>query len=458
MSGEAAAAFRAKASAGPIRNDLKTLARLAGPVALGDLGVMAMGLTDTVVVGRYSARELGFLALAWAATSPVLGVGLGLLTGVQVMASRAVGQGEPAAAGAALRRGLVLAIWIGAGSALALGLGMPPILGALGLKGGLAAGSTAPMVILALSMPGFAVSVAAGNWLQGLGRTGAPMVLMWAANVVNLAVDLVLVPGRFGLPAMGAAGAASATFSARAFLALGTLVWIACLKDAGALGVWRRPPPSRADAIEQRRIGYGAAASSFFEMGAFSSMNVIAGWISATAVAAWAVSLNVTAFLFMIPLGVSTGAAVMVSRAFGAGDAAALRRAALLSFSVAGAFGVVAALAVWPTAGWLVGLYATDPPTVALAAVALALSCLFFPPDHLQVVAAQALRARGDVLVPTLTHFVSYVAVMPPLAWFLAIPLHWSLAGIVVAVIASSYLSAGLLLARFWMLERRGRP
>jgi MATE family multidrug resistance protein len=457
MSGEAAtAASRLEAPPHPYRSDLARLTRLAGPVVAARLGIMVMGLTDTIVVGRHSAEQLGFMALAWAAASSVLSSALGLLSGVQVMTSRALGEGRPAGAGAALRRGVVYGLWIGVAAGTVLAAGGPPLLSSLGLKGNLAAGATAPLIILAASMPSFALSAASSSWLEGLGRTTPPMLLMWGANLLNLGVDLVLVPGAFGLPAMGAAGAATATFSARTFLALATLAYIALMKDSRRLGVFTRPPPARPLAIEQRRIGYGAAASAFFETTAFASMNVVAGWIGPLAVAAWAVALNMAALVFMVPLGLATATAVMVARAFGASDRPGLERAALLGFAVTAAFGVAIGLAIWPAAGALAGVYTSDPATVAMAAGALVLSCLFYLPDGLQVVAAQSLRARGDVLVPTFTHLASYVAVMLPLGYVLALPLHMGLTGVVLAVIIASCLSAGLLLGRFWMLARRG--
>ena len=92
---------------------------------------------------------------------------------------------------------------------------------------------------------------------------------------------------------------------------------------------------------------------------------------------------------------------------------------------------------------------------IAMAAPALVLACAFFLPDALQVVIAQSLRARGDVWLPTYTHLASYIGVMMPLAWFLAIPMKLGIIGITWAVIAASFLSCGLLLARFWMLSRR---
>ena len=453
--GAAAAASHAKAPSHPIRDDLTRLGRLAGPVVVSRLGVMTMGLTDTVVVGRHSAVELGYMALGWTATGAVLGSAMGLLSGVQVMTSRATGEGDHSAAGAVLRRGLAYSLWIGLAAAALLMIGGPALLGALGLKGGLARGATGPLLILAASMPSFAVSVAGASWLEGLGRMTPPMVLMWIANLINLGIDLVLVPGGFGLPALGAIGATCATFTARTFLALATLAYIVRMRDARALGVFTKPERSRALEIEQRRIGYGAAASNFFEMGAFAALNVVAGWISPLAVAAWALTVNVLAMVFMVPAGLSTATAVLVGRAYGAVDPAGLKRAAVVGFGVTAVFGVAVGAASWPLVRQIAAFYTYDAQTIALAAGALALCTIFYLPDGMQVVAAQALRARGDVLAPTFTHLTSYIVVMLPLAYWLAIPMGWGVGGITWAVVIAGYVSAGLLLARFWMLVRR---
>jgi MATE family multidrug resistance protein len=229
------------------------------------------------------------------------------------------------------------------------------------------------------------------------------------------------------------------------------------MPDARALGVFDKPARDRAAETEQRRIGYGAGASNFFEVAAFAGMNVIAGWIGGLAVAAYAIALNVTAIIFMVPLGLSTATAVLVGRAHGRRDPAAVDRAAAVAFGVAAVFGVVVSLIVWPGAGLISRGYTSDLATLAMAAPAVALCGLFLIPDALQVVTAQALRARGDVWLPSFTHLTSYVLVMIPLAWFLAIPRHMGVSGILWAIIVASFLSAGLLLGRFrWLsLKRR---
>ena len=454
---EAQAAASGGGRPSPVRTNLAELMTLAWPVVLSRLGIMAMGLCDALVVGRYSAVQLGYHALAWAPTSVVVTMAVGLLSGVQVMTARAVGQGRRQAVGAVLRRGLSYSLWIGLASTLILLAAGPPFLHALGLKTELADGAARPLLIFTLSLPGYAISVAAAFWLEGLGRPKPAAAMMWLANGVNLGVDLLLVPGTFGLPALGAVGGAWATATARSFLAVALLSYIARMPEARELGVFDKPEPDRAAETEQRRIGYGAGASNFFEVASFAGMNVIAGWIGGLAVAAWAIALNVVAIVFMVPLGLSTAAAVLVGRAYGSRDRAGVDRAAMVAFGVTIAFGVVVSLILWPGAGLIARGYTSDAATLAMATPAVALCCLFLIPDALQVVCAQALRARGDVWPPTFTHLASYALVMAPLAWWLAIPMKLGVNGIVWAVIVASFLSAGLLLTRFRYLSFKQR-
>jgi MATE family multidrug resistance protein len=445
----------AEGRARPIRTELAELLKLSGPVVISRLGIMAMGLSDAIVVGRYSATQLGYHALGWAPTSVIVTMAIGLLSGVQVMTARAIGEGRLHETGAVLRRGLAYSLWIGAISAALLALAGPLFLHAIGLERSLADGASRVLLVFCLSLPGYALSVSASFWMEGLSRPGPGAWAMWIANAINLALDLILVPGHFGLPALGAIGGAWATTGARTFLAVFMLGYIAAMADARTLGVFDKPEQNRAAEAEQRRIGFGAGASNFFEVAAFASMNVIAGWIGGLAVAAWAIVLNVAAIVFMVPLGLSTGAAVRVGRAYGARDRAGVIRAGVIAFAVTGVFGALVSLVVWPNAALISTAYTSNPLTLAMAVPALVVSCLMYFPDSLQVVTASSLRARGDVWLPTGTHLTSYIVVMMPLAWWLAIPRGMGIIGIAWAVVIASVISAVLLAGRFWWLSRR---
>jgi MATE family multidrug resistance protein len=439
----------------PYRRDLADLLKLAGPVAGARLGIMAMGLTDVIVVGRHSAVELGYMALGWGLTSVILTAGVGVLAGVQVLTARYIGQGRPELTGGVFRRGAVYGAGLGAVSAVLLVLFGRGLLQAFHLAPGLAEGAAHNLRVFALSLPVYLVATAAILYLEALGKAGPGLAAMWIANAVNLALDLWLVPGAFGAPPLGAVGAAWGTFGARTVLMVLLLAYIVRLPHARALGLFDRPRDGRAAAREQRRIGYGAGASQFVEAAAFSGMNVVAGWIGAVTVAAWAVVLNVAAIVFMVAMGLSTAAGVLVGRAYGARDHRGVARGGVIGLAVAGTYGLLAAAVVYLGAAPIAEAYATDPALVRMAAGGLALAGLFFAVDALQVVAAQVLRACGDVLAPTVTHVFSYAVVMLPLGWLLAVPLKGGLEGILWAVIVASFVSAGLLTARFRMIARR---
>lgn len=439
----------------PTGSGTGALLRLATPVVASRLGIMAMGLVDTIVVGRYSSAELGYHALAWAVTGVVLTTGLGLLSGVQVMTSQAIGEGREADTGAILRRGLAYAGWIAVAAALFLALTGGPMLHAFGLAAGLADGATPVLQVQAISLIPIIVADAGLFWLEAHGRAIPGMLAMWAANLVNLAVNLWLVPGDNIMGVDGAVASAWATFASRLFL-LVVLAWIILSwRRARELGVRSPAPRDPAAAKAMRRVGYGAAASYFIESLAFSAMAVFAGWISVTAVAVWAVVINVAALVFMVPLGLAVATSVLVGRAYGARDSAGVLRSAGQGFLVTTAALLAVSVGVWLFPDAIAAAYSTDPLVMAGIAAAMILSSLFFVADGLQVVAAQSLRARSDIVAPTATHILSYVVVMMPLAWWLGVRQGGGVDGLVWAIVIASTLSALLLWGRFAWLARR---
>lgn len=438
------------------RTTTRELLTLAWPVVLARIGIMVMGLTDAIVVGNWSSRELAFHTQAWTPTSVVITTAVGLLLGVQVMTARRIGEGRPELAGAVLRRGAAYALTIGVGSMIALIALGPWVLSRLGLEDGLAEGAAPALTVFALSMPFYLVSVAGQFFLEALNRPKPGMIAMWAANAVNLGLNLLLVPDLLGLGVDGAIASAWATFGARFALAAFLIWWILRLPEARALGVFTRPAPDPEAAREQRKIGYGAGSSYFIEVGAFALMTVIAGRLGAAETGAWAVVLNIAAIIFMAPMGISSATAVLVGRARGAGDGRGVLRAGLVGVAVVALLTLAVSLLVWPTAELLVGAYSREPGLMALAVPALVLSTLFFVADGVQVVAAQANRAAGDVWWPTILHFTAYGAIMMPLGWWLAPTL--GVDGLVWAVIVASLVSATLLTGRFVRVARRLAP
>jgi len=435
------------------RATLKDLLNLAWPVVLARIGIMTMGLTDAIVVGHYASRELAYHSLAWAPSSVVLTTAVGLMMGVQILTARLRGEGRHAEIGAVLRRGVVYAMQIGVAAMLALAVFGPWVMQNVQFGEGLGEGASGPLVVFALSMPAYLISIAGQFFLEGLSKPKPGMWAMWVANGVNIGLNLLLVPDLLGLGVDGAVASAWATFGARTALAVFLVIYILRLPEAKTWNLWAKPARDRAVEREQVKVGLGAGASNFIEVGAFAAMTLIAGMLGTNETASWAIVINMSAIVFMLPMGLSSATAVLVGRAYGAQDRAGVMRAGLAGIGVVAVLTLIVALVIWPTATVVVGAYTADPALIAIAGPALVLATLFFVADGIQVVAAQANRAAGDVWWPTIMHFLSYGAIMMPLGWVLAHRI--GVDGLVWAVIIASLVSGALLAGRFLRVARR---
>ena len=430
---------------------------LSWPVIMSRLGVVLMSLMDTIIVGQYSSAELGFLMLAQALYWVPAMTSMGLLMGVQVKTSHFLGSGDLHRIGAVFQRALLQAIVLGVVFMVILLLAGLAFLHPI-VTPDMAQGAQIPIVIFAVSMPIFLVSIVCTQFLEALGRTRDVLIATLSANALNIVLLFLLVPGHvtvFGIHFSGAIGAATATFIARSAQGIGMLIYVLSLKEAKPFGLMDKQPADHAGAVEQRHVGYATGAAYFIEVGAFAGMTLFAGHIGATAVASWAIILNFASLVFMVPMGLSVGCSVLVGRAYGAGDCDGLARTGRVSFVSAAAFMVLVVIGVLLGADLLTRFYSHDALLIPIVRDGLLLSCWFFVPDGLQVVAAQALRARKDILAPTVIHYVSYGLVMLPLGFFFSIPMGAGVAGLVWAIAVASLISGTFQTARFLWLDKK---
>jgi MATE family multidrug resistance protein len=432
-------------------SDLRSLAarvvRLAWPVALARLGIMGMGVADTIMVGQLAPDELAHQALGWAPTAVFLVTGIGLLMGVPVLAARALGAGDRAASGAIWRKGVAIALAAGGLTILVVWALGPRLLTVFGISPELAGPSMDVGRILALSIPLHLVYVACAYYLEALQRPMVGAVVMWAANVLNIALNLALIPH------FGAEGSAMATFAARFFLAGVLVVWILRLPDARDLGV-RGGAAAGPGFGAIMQIGTAAALSQAVESGAFGAMSIIAGRGGADEVAAYQILLNMIATVFMIALGLATATAVIVSEAVGAREVRTARRAGWIGLGL-NTLAMGAGGLIFVIAGSLIArAFTSDAGLAALVAANMLLAALVLAPDGAQTVVASALRACGDNWFSTASHVLAYAVVMPAVAFALAERLGRGVAGLLEAILIASLLSAGVLIARFAMLPQ----
>jgi MATE family multidrug resistance protein len=425
----------------------RSLLKLAAPVAVARLGIMGMGVADTIVVGQLAPADLPAFALGWAPTGVLVVTGIGLLMGVQVLTARAIGEGRPEHAGAVWRRGLVISAWTGVVSAAALALLSEPLLVLFGIEPELARKAADVAEILGLSLGLHFAYVCCAFFVEAVKQPMAGTVVIWLANVLNLALNLWLVP------TMGAVGSAWATVGGRVFLFAALAGWI-LRSEMGRRHAVRSHTAHAPSYRALLGVGSAAAVSQLAEAGAFSSLTVIAGRIGAEAVAAYQLLLNTLAVVFMISLGVAAATSVLVSEAWGRRDAHQAGRIGWAGLALNSIGMVMCAVVFLAAPSALAHSLTSDAALAALVASLMAVGALVLVPDGGQVVVAAALRARGDNWLPTASHVLSYVVVMPPLAWWLGEHQARGVSGLMESIVVASFISVAVLMLRLHRLTR----
>lgn len=398
------------------RAELRALLRLGLPVAITQLGVMMLGVVDTMMVGHLGTTALDAAALGslWVWGTAVFGIGL--VFGMDPVVSQAHGAGHGRIVALALQRGVVVSLLATPPLALSWWLTSPGLL-ALGQTPELAAAAGSYVEIQVFSLWPFLGFFVLRQYLQGRGIVAPGVGAVVLANVFNVVANYALIFGNLGFPAMGLEGAGLATGLTRCVLLLGLLAWT--LAAGLHRGAWERPSVA---ALELRglaeivRHGIPIGVQYGLETWAFQITTLMAGRLGEAELAAHVVALNLASLSFMVPLGLSQGASTRVGNLVGAGQATAARRSATLALGLGAGVMVVSAVAFVVLRWELPRLYSGDPEVIALAAGILPIAAAFQLFDGTQAVGGGVLRGLGATRPAAVFNFVGYYLVALPLA------------------------------------------
>jgi MATE family multidrug resistance protein len=399
-------------------------------VALSQLGMMTMGAVETLFVGHLGSLELAASALGNVWEWTWLCLGLGLVMGIDPLISQAHGRGDGPGAALALQRGIVLGLL--ASVPICVGLAFTERgLTLLGQDPSVAELAGRYNLYKLPTVPCYLVYAALRQYLQSRTLMLPVMVVMWTGNLVHALLCWVLVFGAAGVPALGLVGAALAESVTFLLLVTGTSLAIVVFGlHRGAWRSWRRDSFAWYGLVQTVRLGIPIGMQIAFEAWAFSMATFMAGWLGRDAVGSHQIVLNLAALAFMIPLGVSQGAATRVGNLVGAGDAEGLRSAVTAALILGAAVMVPPALAFTLFNDELSSIYGADPNVVRTASQILPIAAAFQLFDGAQVVAGGVLRGMGRPDAGAVLTLVGYYAVALPLAYLAAFVWGYGLVGI----------------------------
>jgi MATE family multidrug resistance protein len=439
--------------AGAPSTTMRALLAVSVPVAVGQFALVAMSLIDSAMVGRLGPAPLAAVSLGNVVTFTPTVFALGLLMAGAPLVAQNHGAGRDARCGAVLAQCLRLAVGLGVLLAVVL-VASRPVIGLLTPDPVVASEAYRYVLWRTPGIVAYLLAMAYRIFLDGLGITRPGMVVTLAADVVNAACDALLVFGYLGVPAMGIAGAGLGGSIARIFL----LVCLAALahqpehrRHGVGLAGWRA-----ADAGLTRtlvRMGAPTAIQLGAEVAAFGGFAVMMGFVSTETQAAHHIAITLASSSFMIAMGFSAGATVLVGRSVGRGDLAGAARSGMQALWLNSACMGASALLFMVAPAALAHLFTPNTAVVAQAVVLIRFAAAFQLVDGAQAVLAGALRGAGDTFAPMVISLVMHWVAGIPLAWLFGVEWGRGGPGVWGAMTAMLTVLAGVL----WLRWRGGR-
>jgi MATE family multidrug resistance protein len=431
------------------------MARLALPIVVVQVGLMTMGVLDTVMVGRVSAEALAATALAHFYFIAVGLFGLGVLYVLDPVIAQAVGAGDMEGVARGMQRGVLLAVALTALTAAVLA----PAGAVFGLLRQPAAVVPLAAAVTRALIPGvlpFFLFAVVRQTLQATGRLAPVVVAIVFGNATNAFLNWVLIYGNLGSRAYGAVGSSWSTSTGR-WLTLIVLL-VAARRPLMPFLRPRAEALSVAPLLRMARLGAPIGVQYLVEVTSFGVVTLMMGWLGAVELAGHEIALNLASLTFMVPMGLGAAASVLVGRAIGAGDTAAARGAARAALVAGVGFMALSAGVMLVIPGPLAAVYTSDRAVAAVAAALIPIAGVFQVFDGTQVVCGGILRGSGDTRTAMVSNLLGFWAVGLPVSAALGFGLGRGPAGLWWGLVAGLIVVAGYLVVRVRHRLRRAIP
>jgi multidrug resistance protein, MATE family len=438
------------------RRELRPTLQLALPLILAEIGWMSMVIVDTMMVGRlpYSAEAIGSVSIASSLFIVFAFFGEGLLVGLDTLVSQSFGAGRREDCHTSLVNGIYLSFAIAPFLAIPVWV-IPHYFERFGVTHPVAVLAAPYMRTLSAGLVPLLLYFAVRRTLQGMNMVRPIAFALITANIVNFLGNYILIFGRLGAPALGVTGSGVATCISRGYLALVLVVYLLWYDRRHKTELMNTPLQPNINRIRQLiALGVPAAIQQTAEVAVFALVATLIARLGAVAQAGHQIALNTVAFTYMVPLGLSSAAAVRVGQALGRRDPVGARNAGNTAIVLGAGFMSTMSVVLLVFPRYIARLYTADQTVIHAAITLLAAGAAFQLFDGIQTVATGALRGTGDTRTPMMCHFSAYWLMGLPLGAYLCFRRDWGALGLWVGLSASLIL-IGILLLTFW--RRRSR-
>ncbi len=398
-------------------------------------------VVDVFFVGRLGPDAVAIVGLCDSILMLVFAVAIGLSMGATAMVARRVGEGNLNEAAVAaiqvIAVGVVLSLPIAVVGVIYAAESLQ-IMGAsveLAERGGLftaimLGGNVTVMLLFLIN-----------SIFRGAGDPAIAMRALWIANLINIALDPLLIFGIGPFPELGLEGAAIATTLGRG---LGVVYQLWKLSDGSRRVVltWRQVRLVPDVMIRLLRVSGIGILQYLVSTASFMGMVRILALFGDTALAGYTIAVRVIIFILLPAWGMGTAAATLVGQNLGAGNAERAEKSVWFTARCNTAFLFVVALIFIFFSRQIAGIFTNEEEVIRVAAQCLHIFGYSYVPWGFGVITVLAFNGAGDTTTPTWINFWVFWVVQIPLAWLLAVRLGHGPVGVFLAITSCQILLA----------------
>lgn len=428
---------------------------------LGMLGHTFVSFIDNIMVGQLGTAELAAVSLGNSFMFIAMSIGIGFSTAITPLIAEADSSDNLQQARSAYKHGLFLCTTLGILLFLMVYFSKP-LMYLMNQPEEVVALAIPYLDLVAFSLIPLVIFQAIKQFSDGMSMTKYPMYATILANIVNVALNYVLIFGKFGFPELGIVGAAYGTLASRIIMVLYLGILLRYKKRSAR--IVKNIKIFVLEGLMIKRIinlGSLSAMQMFFEVAIFTSAIWLSGLLGKNPQAANQIALNLSSMTFMVAMGLSVASMIRVGNQKGLQNFKELRRIAFSIFLLGFLFAVFFAGIFFIFHKSLPNIYVdlndaanyVDNMEVLSIAAKLLLAAAFFQiTDSLQVIVLGALRGLQDVKIPTVLTFISYWVIGFPVSYFLGKEDMYGSFGIWLGLLAGLSTAAILLFIRFnWL-------
>jgi len=406
----------------------REMLKLAFPQIISFVSLSVMGVVDTLVIGQVGTGQQAGVGLGAGMFWGIMSFFTGTLSGVTTFVAQANGAGRTDELRRWVMVGLVLVLPM-----TVLCLSVIPLIDNL-IVLFQTSKEVRPHVVTYLSVllfeaPFMFIMFVLVSYLRGLGDTVTPMIVTLVANVINAALDIVLVFGFLGFPALGVTGAALASIVGMCAAAL-MLAWVYFGRHHNARYNTRRLTWVTLEEVRRfMKTSTPIGASWAFENVAWNIMTIYIGTMGAVTLAGHIIVWQLISFSFMPTVAISVAASTLVGQYLGAQRPDLARKSARVSILwglvLMGSIGVFFALG----RGHIIAWFNDDPAVMTIGGWLLLIAAAFQLFDALGITIDGVLRGAGDTRFPLLARAIAGFGFFIPLIFVLGGPVGWGVYG-----------------------------